>query len=179
MTAVVPSGKRPGTQASRVKHPTKAMPLPDGRAAIDVKIAPLIGQCWRLGLRTRYSCQGDATTEPRRTQAAYISFESALDALLFVGLAARGASRTFGYELAGGGWWLEGAVVRFPPGDIRRATSALRRVRTGVADLIAESRAPRTCGCGRRLGPDDRTDATVCASRQCRNSGVTRPLSET
>jgi hypothetical protein len=119
------------------------MPLPDARIAIDVRIAPLIAECWRLGLRTRYSCQGDQVAEPRRAHAAYISFESALDALLFVGLAARGARNSYGYELAGSGWWLEGAVVRFPSGDIRRAAAALRRARTDVATLIAERRARR------------------------------------
>lgn len=74
---------------------------------IDRLIAPLVGECWRLGLRTLYSCQGYLTEretadsrdrlffalatgsppQPQRRREAYLVFPAA-DAGLFLGVVA-------------------------------------------------------------------------------------------
>lgn len=38
-------------------HDTTHLNGPDGGACIDLKLAPLVLRLWRLGCRTRYSCQ--------------------------------------------------------------------------------------------------------------------------
>jgi len=151
---------------SRV-HPYKSLaPPPNLMVEIDAGIAGLVQQCWRVGLDTRFSCQGDDRPiidddyinasrrwEPGHAVAgqAYIAFGSLLDAALFIGAAGptawtprdhrqRHAERPPGTERWTWDWTLDALAldtVRFPARDIPRAERALARVRWTVTALIA------------------------------------------
>src|SRR5690349_2167046 len=115
-------------------HKTKRMmpPNPDPHVEIDVEIAGLIKECWRLGLVTTLSCQGSPT------HLAYIAFRQGWHALLFVGVAGphawgvkvqrlrdRETPASEPWRWEHWRWTLEGNIVRFPHRDIRRAQAAL------------------------------------------------------
>src|SRR5262249_21657217 len=78
---------RGGRDPDMPDHPTVKLrpPNPDPRVEINAGIAGLIQECWRLGLQTRYCCQGDHRCE------AYIMFTSPWPAILFTGAAAPAA----------------------------------------------------------------------------------------
>ncbi|HTR51104.1 MAG TPA: hypothetical protein VMJ10_10390 [Kofleriaceae bacterium] len=157
----------------------------DPRVEVDEKIAPLIKECWRVGLRTLNSCQGNAD-QTKETSAAYIMFASPLEAIVFAALAgpmswSQPTRRRRGDEIVGSGeawrwahaWWLEIDCVRFPAADIAHATAALRRVSRRLADLIGSAAADvdpippdpsRVCpGCGMPLPGSLRRDARYCS----------------
>jgi hypothetical protein len=157
-------------------------PDPDPGVAIDVGIAPLIHQCWRLGLHTNNCCEGDNSHD------AYISFRERWQAELFAAAAGPFAwndrvQRRRDRESAGRpeawrwSWWrwrLEGATVRFPHRDIGRAEDTLRArgslgVRVGAHIENQNSRLsapPRLCPICGEVVLARRRDARYC-SRRC------------
>src|SRR5262249_50499605 len=82
-----PSGnaKKEGREVG--KHRTVKGSPPDPRVGIDEKIAGLLRQCWRLGLGTRFCCQGDNPPEEWGESRAYITFQDWRQALLFAAAA--------------------------------------------------------------------------------------------
>jgi hypothetical protein len=165
------------------KHPAVKLrpPNPDPRVEIDAGIAGLIRECWRLGLQTRYCCQGDADRE------AYIMFTAAWQAILFAGAAGpvAWAERTYRHrdketpprEPWRWSWWrwsLQGDTVRFPARDIPRAEKQLRcygaliPARIGAAIKPSDSlqSAPRLCPTCNGIVLARQRDAQYC-SRRC------------
>ena len=61
-------------------HKTVRVQYGDLEADIDVKMAPLILECWKAGVRTSYCCQSNPCNW------AYISFETSYDFRKFVDL---------------------------------------------------------------------------------------------
>jgi hypothetical protein len=171
-------------RATTMFHPTQTMHPPLG-VQIDKKMVQLVKACWKWGLRTAYSCQGNGEQGADR---AYISFESVLEAVVFLAFAGpmswsftehctRHAEHPPGTERWTWDWTLEHNVVRFPSRDIPRATRALRACRWTLAGLIGASsvsapsskgaQVPRTCrGCGGVMPSGLRRDAIYC-SRRC------------
>ena len=124
-------------------HPTQTMHPPHG-VQIDQEMAPLIKVCWKMGLRTAYSCQEDGENGKKQ---AYIMFYSHLEAAVFLAYAgpmswsfsehmARHAEHPPGTDRWTWDWTLEHQSVRFPPRDIPRATRALRAHRWTLAGLV-------------------------------------------
>jgi hypothetical protein len=180
------------------RHRTVTVPLPRAMrrptADIDELLGPIIRECWRLGLQTAYSCQGTFLTDAAPSkgltaQLAYISFESRLHAMLFVGLsgpstwtyreyAARRTEIPRAVAWSGGveHWALEGGVVRFPTCDIPRIHRHLKTCSWTVADLLGAALARvdpsqaaphRICaGCGGPIPRGKRRDAKYC-ERPC------------
>jgi len=165
------------------------------RIDIDQGIADLIRVCWRRGLRTRHCCQGDARDrgdgyvlhgQPGYTDLAYIQFESALEAAVFVARAGPFAWLRKDHVLRHAeyapsprsnlDWSLEGDIVRFPNRDIDRASRALQRYSWTLAGFIAaadvsasaeRNRPERLCQtCGESVPPWRRRDAIYCG-RKC------------
>jgi hypothetical protein len=164
-------------------HPAvKIMPPdPDPRVEIDVRMVGLILECWRLGLATRFCCQGDPHLE------AYITFGAPWQALLFAAAAGPMAWDTRTHrrrerenppgEPWRWSWWrwtLEGATVRFPTRDIPRAEKQLRcygallpaRIGADTAPTDPRLSAPRTCPTCGGIVLARRRDARFC-SRRC------------
>lgn len=70
-------------------HPTTKLVPPKLDVEIDTQLAPLVKHCWRLGLATRYCCQGSPERETVGSAGlGYISFDSVLAATVFCGLVA-------------------------------------------------------------------------------------------
>jgi len=171
-----------------MNHQTVDMLPPRGTIEIDVEIAPLIAECWRLGLMTRYCCQGQKIDRPQASGdraawsayysgRAYIAFKSPLATMVFLALA---SPRTMYGDFDARDWVCEGAIIRFPRRDISRAIDNLQKQRRTLTDLIGWAQigsdnldnypilsAPRRCGsCGAPIPDRLRQDARYC-SRQC------------
>jgi len=71
----------------QMKHPTTKLVPPKLQVEVDTQLVPLVKHCWRLGLTTRYCCQG--TPDPANVGPiglGYIGFDSVLAATVFSGL---------------------------------------------------------------------------------------------
>jgi hypothetical protein len=164
------------------------MPPPghDPRIEIDAGIAGLIRECWRLGLKTRYCCQGDATADDA-TGLAYIAFADLRSAALFAALAGpmswserthkiRDRETHHRREPWRWAWWQwaldQLGCVRFPSRDIPRAEAALASVGVRIgSDRVPSdpilSAPERRCPICTLPVTARRRDATYC-SRRCR-----------
>lgn len=201
------------------RHRVRTVLLPphmrDTAAEIDEALAPLIRRCWQLGLRTVHSCEGDLADDrrstttgetparvSRRLSAAYITFRTPLEALVFLGLAGpaswphKWVQERDREARRHPNWWnwdwsldsLGSKTVRFPREDVPRATRAVQAATWKVGDLIHDiyvemppSAPPtfRICrGCGEHIPPSLRSDA-VYHSRRCQLQSRSRKRPQT
>jgi hypothetical protein len=94
------------------EHPAVLLPY---LIEVDVLIAPLLQECWRLGWHTRYSCQGGTV------DWAYIAFRGSHAVQLSEAVLAVYKRWTHRLES-------NGEVIRFPQPGITKALQALKRV---------------------------------------------------
>jgi len=171
------------------QHQTIGLRLPrrlrTEQAQIDQQMAPLIRELWRLGFRAEFCCQGDPPVgagmhsrapEQGAEQPAYISFATALEALLFASLAGPPSwdRREDQRRSQAGDWQVWGTEVRFPGGDIGRAIAALQRHHWRLEALLGAALIGGTPhrsgehGTQERLGAVDDGDLPLLsAPRRC------------
>ena len=78
---------------------------------IDEKLAPIIQQCWELGIKTRHCCQGH-TMKRGMERLGYIQFEEEKDAHKFMELLSNKVTEAHLFDTKEGRQW---PVVRFNP----------------------------------------------------------------
>ena len=113
--------KRAAYLSSRVsatfaEHEQVAVRRPQhGVVYVDVLMAPLLKRLWAHGLSTRYSCQGDYSTDDRfRNRLAYIMFDGERTARLFADAAIEHVGLMIHVEEASAGR----STVRFHPNEV-------------------------------------------------------------